>query len=452
MATTKRIKEPVKNQTAVSKLISYILNPEKTSDEKCVYHNSINCAVVGAAEQFQIVRNMWDKNSGNFAYHFIQSFAPGETTPEEAHQCGAELAAALFGNDDYQVVFATHLDREHLHNHFAVNAVNVKTGKKLQTDHDFIRRMRAENDRICRAHNLSVIEHPQSKGKTYAEWIIEKNDGFTWRGLIRQDIDELLPKVTTLKQLLKELEDNGYTVSRRGKYLRVSPAGTNTFFRLAKLGKGYSEEELTDRILYKRVSKVTSNRVYQKTSKSTPTHAKYRGNFPLRRRGGFRGLYYVYLYRLRKLINSPPSYQRRMPVQARQDTKKLKEFAEDLRLISDYKLDNTLQLSAFYYSLDTELKSLYPQRDDLRAVLTQAEDPKAVLSVRTQITDINNQITAIKKKMNSCERIFARSDKVKTTNKQIKAVEGGMSKEQHTLKEVKNTVTNERNDDNVSRS
>ena len=150
MATTKRLPKPPKTHAAVTKLIRYVLNPSKTTDEESLYADSCNCSLAGAANQFSAVRDRWDKNAGNYAYHFIQSFKPGETTPEEAALCGKELAEALFGNDGFQVVFGTHLDKSHLHNHFVVNAVNLLDGKKLQTDHDFIRRMREENDRICK--------------------------------------------------------------------------------------------------------------------------------------------------------------------------------------------------------------------------------------------------------------------------------------------------------------
>lgn len=137
---------------------------------------------------------------------------------------GAELAEALFAQFGYQVVFSTHLDKDHLHNHFVVNAVNPVDGKKLQTDHAFIRKMREENDRICKAHNLSVVNEPKGKGKSYAEWITEKKGGFTWRGVVRSDIDDLLPSVRSLKELLDELSKQGYQIHTKSIFLFPRPA------------------------------------------------------------------------------------------------------------------------------------------------------------------------------------------------------------------------------------
>lgn len=453
LATTKRLPKPPKTHSAVVKLIRYALNPEKTTDEKCLYADSCNCSIAGAADQFKAVRDRWDKNSGNFAYHFEQSFKPGETNPAEAHQCGIELAQALFGNLGYQVIVSTHLDRAHLHNHFVVNAVNPIDGKKLQTDHDFIRRMREENDRICRAHNLSVVEHPENRGKSYAEWIIDKNGGFTWRGMIRQDIDDLIPTVHTLKELLDTLEKNGYTVRRHSKYLSLSPPGAKTNFRLYKLGKGYTEEDLAERILY-------ADRRPAKESGIKPIRIRVKAYrlktvFPLKSTGGFRGLYYVYLYRLRKLLNVSVQVQRRMPIQARRDTKLFREFLEDTRLLFENGIDNVDQLSEFYYTLDKKRHNLCVQRLSLREALGNCDSADTSKTLQAQIAALNPVIQQLGRQMQSCERIYARSERVRTTNKQIDAVQKEVIQEN--LKPQDNsprskTNENERNDENVSRS
>lgn len=453
LATTKRLPKPPKTHVAVTKLIRYALNPDKTTDEECLYADSCNCSLVGAANQFKAVRDRWDKNSGNFAYHFIQSFKPGETTPEEAALCGKELANVLFGNAGFQVVIGTHLDKAHLHNHFVVNAVNIVDGKKLQTDHDFIRRMREENDRICKMHNLSVIEDPADNGKTYAEWVIGQNGGFTWRGMIRQDIDELIPKVRTFKELLNALEHNGYTVRRRGKYLSLSPPGAKVNFRLYKLGKGYTEEDIAERILYsdRRLAKEPSSKPIRIQVKTY----RLKAVFPLKSKGRLRGLYYVYLYRLRKLLNS--SAQRRMPIQARHDTKMFKDFADDAYLLFENKIDTVNQLLNFYYSLDKKRHSLCTQRLLLREELINCDSVDIAKSLQAQIAELNPTIQKLGKQMQSCERIYERSDRIRTTNKQISAIQKEVIQEEQkpqdnsTLSKAPKNE-NERNDENVSRS
>ena len=59
----------------------------------------------------------------NLGRHLIQAFAPGEVTPEEAHQIGLELAKEILGGK-YEFVLTTHIDRGHIHNHVIWNNPN----------------------------------------------------------------------------------------------------------------------------------------------------------------------------------------------------------------------------------------------------------------------------------------------------------------------------------------
>lgn len=422
MAITKRLKNPPKTQAAVSKLISYIINPEKTSDEKALYVDSLNCSVIGAAYQFKAVRDNWNKNSGNFAYHFVQSFSPNEVRAEEAHIIGMVLAKVLFADLGFQVVVGTHLDKEHLHNHFAVNAVNFLDGKKLDTNHSFIRKMRSENDRICREHNLSVIVNPKGKDKSYAEWLIEKNGGFTWRGAIKKDIDEIIPTVSTLKELLDVLEMQGYTVKRSGKHLSVSPPGTNTNFRMYKLGAGYTEEDITKRIIYSMRRVPMQPTVSYRTVKQK--NVRYKGTFSsIKQKSRFRGLYYCYLYRLRKLTKSSPQYKKRMPMQARHDAELLSEFSDDLRLLSKYKIDNVSQLADTYLFLNEKLKRLLSHKQDLKIQLRTCDNPDTLKAVTEQIDNLSKLLKELRKELKACERVYDRSKRIYETNKQISYAE-----------------------------
>lgn len=428
IATTKRLKSPPKTHSAVVKLIKYILNPEKTEDEKCLYTDSINCSIVCAADEFKTVRERFQKTSGNYAYHFEQSFKPGEVTPEECHQCGQELADALFGSQGYQVVFATHLDRAHLHNHFVVNAVNSITGMKLQTDHAFIRQMRTENDRICQAHNLSVIENPQGKGKSYAEWITEKQGGFTWRGMIRQDIDEAIPASRSIKEMLEQLEVMGYQV-KQGKHIGVRPPGSKTFFRLYKLGEGYSEQELAKRIIFNNDCRYPANGKNEVTviKRFRVVRVRYKGSFPIKhRKGGFRGLYLHYLFRLRKILHSQPNRKKRMPVQARKDSKSVREFVEDLHLLNEYKIDTFTQLSDFYAECKKNLAAHQERRKVVSEKIIVCSSDVDFNEIEQELNQLDKQIKTIKSQMRSAERIYDRSDKIRTTINQINQTEKGM--------------------------
>lgn len=94
----------------------------------------------------------------------IQSFAVGETTPEEAHKIGMELAGAVLGGK-YEFVLTTHVDKDHLHNHLIFNAVSFVDYKKYHSNKQSYHFIRRTSDRICKEHGLSVVVPGQDKGK-----------------------------------------------------------------------------------------------------------------------------------------------------------------------------------------------------------------------------------------------------------------------------------------------
>ena len=137
----------------LGRVVGYAANPDKTENpaftaqdlqglrdvmdyatqdyktERQHYVSGINCAPEIARDEMQMVKQQYGKEGGIIAFHGYQSFAPGEVTPEQAHEIGVELARRLWG-DRFQIVVATHLDREHIHNHFVLNSVSFVDGKK----------------------------------------------------------------------------------------------------------------------------------------------------------------------------------------------------------------------------------------------------------------------------------------------------------------------------------
>ena len=100
---------------SVRQVMTYATNPDKT--EKQFYTTGINCEVKNSVKQMQLVKMIYGKENGILAFHAYQSFNEGEVTPEIAHEIGVKLANEMWG-DRFQVVVSTHLNTEHLHNHF----------------------------------------------------------------------------------------------------------------------------------------------------------------------------------------------------------------------------------------------------------------------------------------------------------------------------------------------
>ncbi|MCM1525433.1 MAG: relaxase/mobilization nuclease domain-containing protein, partial [Ruminococcus sp.] len=178
-------------------------------------------------------------------HHYIQSFAPGEVTAEEAHRIGLEWAKAVFGNNR-SVIVSTHIDREHIHNHFAAAAFDMD-GKRWYGNKTTLKMCRDISDKIAKAHGISVIEKPRYRAKQkYGEYKACLG-GYSWKRKLCDDIDNAVLRADSIDDLLKQLEAQGYEI-RKGKYISVKVRRDRRPIRTYRLGDGYSLEHLEYRI------------------------------------------------------------------------------------------------------------------------------------------------------------------------------------------------------------
>lgn len=139
----------------------------KGDKKPAAYTSGILCSddTKEAIQDFWMTQKSYNKTTGRSAIEIIQSFpASDKITTEKVHTIGLELATAIPYLQGYQVFVATHNDQKHgnMHNHIIINAVSLETGKKIQLPPAALSEIKAINDRICRAHGLSV----PTKGKT----------------------------------------------------------------------------------------------------------------------------------------------------------------------------------------------------------------------------------------------------------------------------------------------
>ena len=202
MAVTKT--HPIKSTLKAA--IDYILNPEKTDGK--LLASSFGCGLETADIEFAWTREAAGDRGTHLGRHLIQSFAVGETTPEEAHKIGMELAGAVLGGK-YEFVLTTHVDKDHLHNHLIFNAVSFVDYKKYHSNKQSYHFIRRTSDRICKEHGLSVVVPGQDKGKSYAEYQAEKV-GTSWKGKLKIAVDTLILQVASFEELLQRLQAAGY--------------------------------------------------------------------------------------------------------------------------------------------------------------------------------------------------------------------------------------------------
>ena len=283
--------------TSLVNSIDYAVNKEKTKDEQTIYETALNCNLKTAFEDMINTKKGFNNNDKRLGYHIIQSFKPGETTPEIAHKIGCEFAQKSFG-DRYEVVIATHLDKAHLHNHIIVNSVSFVDGKKYRdSKRDLFDGIRGRSDEICKKYGLSVITpEKNNKSLTYIEWLARKNERVSWQTIIRADIDDCVKQSFSYGNFLVLMEHKGYEI-KQGKHVAFRPYGKERFARGYKLGDGYSEQNIRNRIAGK---DLTSELPEVKTY----TAQKQNNLFPKGKIIGIKALYVHYLYLLGLLKNN----------------------------------------------------------------------------------------------------------------------------------------------------
>lgn len=213
----------------MDKLIHYVTNPLKTQSQILTAYQ--NCVPRMVLTQMQQTTRFYGKSQGTQAFHIIQSFAPGEVTPELALQLAQEFAQEHL--KEYQVVIGTHCDHAHIHNHIVFNAVSFVNGRKYHsTPQTYYRQIRALSDRLCREHGLSIImeDGERRRGMSYAEWKAVQDGGVSLRQVVARDVREVLSYALDYGEFLMIMEDKGYEI-RHGKYLSFRSYGYEHFIR-----------------------------------------------------------------------------------------------------------------------------------------------------------------------------------------------------------------------------
>lgn len=423
----------------LSDVIGYATSAEKTTiapDDESTglvrqFVSGVNCLPSTARDEMLAVKKRFGKTDGVIAYHGYQSFAPGEATPELAHEIGVKLARQLWG-ERYQVLVATHLDKEnHLHNHFVVNTVSFVDGIKYHRTEKDYHDMRTASDALCREYNLSVIERAQQgRSKQYGEWRAEQEQRPTWRGLIRSEIDELIRQSITEKQFYYLLRQKGYEV-KFGKDISVRPPGKERFVRLARnFGESYTAEAIRQRILQQPLPQPER----QMTDKPKPKAYRVQGNWQATRKiTGFRALYFYYCYKLGIFPKDRPQNRVRLHFLMREDLLKLNNISQEVRLLARHQIDTVEQLALYKKEQEVNIRELSAKRRVLQnALRTKAvrDSPEQADAHRAQIRELSERLKALRREVHLCDDIAERSGVMAEKLKAVREDEQTTKKEE----------------------
>ncbi len=386
-------------KTCLGKLVDYATDPEKT--EMRLYESCINCKNVDSSYDEMIsTKRKWGKEDGVQGYHIIQSYKPGEVTPEQAHAIGMEFAQKMFG-DRYEVVVATHLNRHHLHNHIVINSVSFVDGKKYHSNRkSYYHELRETSNEICQEHGLSVIK-PKAKGKRYPEWEAEQKGTGTLRSAIREDIDAAIRYSYTMEDFWTLLQKQGYRIKRseQRKYIVLLSPGAKRGVRLTSLGKGYGEEEIAARIRRQR-----DKGPPVKPLVKPPRRIRMRGStkyIPKKKVKGFMALYFKYLYLLR---GAQQPRVRRPSYIMREELIRLKRYQQQFIYIQSNHIETAGDLTGRAEQIEQELLRLQNERRPLYGLRKNGKEEEQE-EINEKIAQLNAAMKKLRLERNLCKRI-----------------------------------------------
>ena len=393
---------------ALGDVIEYAANEDKT--ERHYFVSGINCNTTYARRQFQTTKNAYDKNGGIVAYHGYQSFAEGEVTPEEAHQIGLELAEELWG-ERFQVIVATHVNTKCLHNHFVINSVSWTDGKRFRDNRATYKIMRETSDRICREHNLSVVENPHRTKDPTNLHRAELVGMPTRYNVARAAIDEAISKSCNMREFEVYLKQLGYVTqfNPNRKYWTVIPKGWEKPIRLARLGEEYTNESIVERVLSNPTSVRMEN--FQPKSKGGKQYLLITRKDRINKVGGLRGLYLKYCYELGYLPRYKQNVNRVHPL-LKEDLMKCEKFTKQVRLLGKYKIADKEELAFFIADTGKKMDVLKDEREHLRKVARRVIPEEEKVKTKLRIAEITERLKVLRDELKLAADVEERSERL----------------------------------------
>ena len=441
--------------------INYILNGDKT--EERVLTARLNCDPGRECRQMLDTKRAYEKMDGVMYYHVIQSFKPGEITPELALEIAQKFAQEHLPG--YEAVIAVHVDRQHIHAHIIFNSVNADTGEKYHSNaRSYYSQIRATSDRLCREHGLSVIiEGQPSQAVSYIEWLRQSKGQPTFRTMLEADLHTAIEGANDLGHFFLLMEHMGYEIyhsNRLGFRLR----GQERFMYPGRKNPLFTEEGIRAAIqgnLEAIEAGLRPPAVRRPAYRPYKKHPKYTGLL---------ALYVHYLYVLGKV--GQQRYPPRMTAHTRDEAMKFEQYRAQFAFLRENNISTQDDMTAFQSRTEKTMASLTKQRtilnvrkkkrrllydaladvealapakqcyedglSGMEAEFTRYMDAVATLErcgiprerlmaekadIYQQLAEVNRQIRAEKKKLALCREICARLPQMEQEINQIEAKE-----------------------------
>lgn len=380
-------------------VFSYVRNPEKTDNGE--YVTAINCLKETALQQMILTKRQYQKAGGYIAWHGYQSFKPNEVTPEQCHEIGLKLAREMWG-DKYQIIVTTHLDKDHLHNHFCFNSVSFLDGRKYNYSKSEQKRLRAVSDRLCIEYGLSVIEKPK-KAPSRPLYLDEKSGKPTRYNVYREDFREAINGSRDIPHMMKYLTDKGYEVDFTGVHWKMKLPQYAHFTRLDTLDGRLTPEFIRSHL----GTRARYGNYKARISYSPYMPEEYRNVWkPHRKTTGILALYYYWCYQL-GILPKGTDYKPTSPLM-KEELRKLDEITAQVQYMAKNNISTLSDLHADRDKNQTEMDRLIGYRRHLQNRIRRAA-PAEKETLREEKRGVTEQITELRRRLKYAEAIEKRS-------------------------------------------
>lgn len=410
----------------LNKSINYIINPEKTTNqdfeknnyedlalygykeydfknEKAEYVSDINCCDYDAYEDMKFTKEIYHKLDGILGFHAYQSFKEGEVSADVAHEIGVKLAEEMF--NDFEVVVATHQNTNHIHNHFIINSVSFRTGKKYNNNRTNLAKLRYISDSICKEYKLSTLEEKDSYKGTYKNKVMN-NDYYQ---ILKEDLDTAINESLVIKQFYARLNKLGYNYSNRYGVITIWKDGFDKVRIEKTFGKEYSVDRINERFYNSRYVKfipLINKDIYNSYLLKTNNHHK-----------GIYGLYLYYCYLLKVFPKEQPKQY--LPYSIRKDIKIMDKISEETKFMVNNKLETFEDLKSFQDKNNTELIELKCKKENLWRRYKRAKTDDKKEEIYNEIQKLQPKIKELTKFKSYCSDIEKRSISIQNNINEI---------------------------------
>ena len=334
--------------------VSYITDAEKTQEGVLV--GSHNCGVDTALQEMLSVKRKYGKTDKRQGYHFIISFKKQEVRPETAMEITQKFVERYFG-DDFQCLYATHHNTQHVHSHILFNSVSWCTGKKYRYEKgDWAREIQPIVNELCKEYGLSIQDIEVGTEKEPKKWDKTKQGIFKWNSQITLDVEDSISFANSYENFLKLMELKGYEIKQKDGVAYLKPMGEKRFIRLTDISAYYAKESIENQI--EKGLRYEAGNTEKRIPRIVRCRKNYRKYMPPT---PYQKVFFAEMYRTGQLKRKPYSQMWR----CKEEAARFEKLQSQYLYLCKYNIRSAEELKERRDILDTRMKDLDEERHQI---------------------------------------------------------------------------------------